>query len=550
MHPVELGVFTNEESSRFIKQELKIEENNNLYGKGIEELAEKLQGLPLALQQAVAYIKQQRILDSSFGIKDYLEKYDKSYKEAERLLSYDLHKNNNDPYMKTVMTTWKVTLDKIASDTKYGKEAIRILSVMAYLVPDNIQNSMFSRLVEENKVAGPINLLRNYSMINQGSKSDLSNIHRLVQEVLRIDLKSKRKEEKTLEDAFSILDKKYNTRSGQQYNISNKDYKTMSAVLICMHASGYDSLHKRIEQLFESLVKKEKEQTRVIKEEKEIINNGELFPRYAVQEKNVVLVNLILNSMKNEWDNDYIQDLLTRFVDDDDVQKSEIIKFLISRIENIDRINVMSVIDNSNCMEVVKALAKLGKFNKEQKFQYLVEAIENANLDVVKFILEDEPSLVNEKLKENCFAYNDNNGYAYFVEEGSDILELARKVRGSLQKYKNIEKIIELIEEAKGKIRDLDRKEMDINHEKQSLTLGSELQSKMVGDTSDDEEELLDLDFEMIDTDDEQPPILEYCGDPIESLENNLNDAMEESPGSIVHGPSVTYSGQIHSRRY
>lgn len=54
----------------------------------------------------------------------------------------------------------------------------------------------------------------------------------------------------------------------------------------------------------------------------------------------------------------------------------------------------------------------------------------------------------------------------------------------------------------------------------------------------------------MIDTDNEQPPILEYCGDPIESLENNLNDAMEKSPGSIVHGPSVTYSGQISPRRY
>ncbi|MDX5462109.1 MAG: hypothetical protein O7157_00855 [Wolbachia endosymbiont of Tetragnatha montana] len=77
-----------------------------------------------------------------------------------------------------------------------------------------------------------------------------------------------------------------------------------------------------------------------------------------------------------------------------------------------------------------------------------------------------------------------------------------------------------------------------------------------IGSDTDSIDELLDLDepiskgFEVIDTDDEQPPILEYYVDPIESLENNLNDAMEESPGSIVHSPSVTFPGQIHSRRY
>lgn len=253
-----------------------------VYDKDIKELNEKLQGLPLALQQAVTYIKHQQNVKPNFGIKDYLEKYNKSYKEAEKLLSCNLH---NDPYMKTVMTTWKITLDKIEKE-EAGKEAIRTLNVMAYLVPDNVPTNIFSELVGDQKLIDAINLLRSYSMINQGSKADLSNIHRLVQEVIRIDLKSKWKEEEALNDAFNVLNKTYNTRTDQQYDINNKDYKTMSAVLVCMHASNHDSLHERIVQLFESLINKEKERTRVSKEENDVIKNGKLFLKYAAQENN------------------------------------------------------------------------------------------------------------------------------------------------------------------------------------------------------------------------------------------------------------------------
>ncbi len=514
VHPVELGVFTPKESIGFIKKELKIDND-----KEAEKLHNKLQGLPLALQQAFAYIKQQRTLNSNFGIQDYLEKYDKSYEETERLLDLNLNECNNDPYMKTVMTTWKVTLDKIANNTECGNEAIRILSVIAYLVPDNIQNSMFSRLVEENKVAGPINLLRNYSMINQGSKADLSNIHRLVQEVIRIDLKSKREEEIVLSNAFDVLNKRHNTRSNSELSISNEDYKTMSAILVCMHASNHDSLHERIVQLFKSLINKEKEQTRAIKEGKKIINNGESFLRYAVQENNVELVNLILKDVQNRWDNSYTQNLFIEFVNNDDAKKSEIIKFLISHIKDIDRIDV---IDNSNCMKVIEVLAKLRKFNREQKFKYLVKAIEYANLDVVRFILGNEPNLVKEKLKDDCSAEDNDGRRLYFVEKGSSISKLAREVGDSSQKCNNIKKIIKLIEE---KIRDLDRKEMDVHHEKQPLTLGSELQSKTVGDTSDDGWELMDI------------------------PEYTVVNSGDSTPKNTLHTPSVTCGGQIHSRR-
>lgn len=542
VHPVQLGVFTPKESKEFIKKELKIDDDEEA-----EKLHNKLQGLPLALQQAIAYIQQQWNVDSKFGIKDYLKEYDK---EAEKLLDYDLHEKNNDPYVKTVMTAWKVTLDKIEKDTTCGKEAIRILNVMAYLVPDNISNAILSKLsnIDTSKAASAINLLKNYSMINQGSKSDLSNIHRLVQEVIRIGLKSKQKEETVLSDAFDVLNKKYNTRSSNQLSINDKDYKTISAVLVCIHASQHNSLHERILELFKSLVAEEKEQSLIVMDTEEIVKNSNFFIKYAVQGNNVELVSLILSSMENEWSSRDVQDLLIDCVNDDYAQKSEVTKFLISRIENINRIDVIS---KSNCMKVVKALAELEKFNRELKFQYLVQAIEESNFDVVNFVLESEPSLVKEKLKEDCYVIDENNEEVYFAKKGDFISKLAYKVETYSEDYlrkvkqntpnqevskflekecKNVKKIFQLVrqvEEAEKKTRNV----LPLSNENNSIRYpGSDIKDEMESDT----ESLLSVGSE---------------DSNLEDFEV-INYTIKESPRSTVHSLSVIHSGQMYSQRY
>ncbi len=66
---------------------------------------------------------------------------------------------------------------------------------------------------------------------------------------------------------------------------------------------------------------------------------------------------------------------------------------------------------------------------------------------------------------------------------------------------------------------------MDVHHEKQPLTLGSELQSKTVGDTSDDGWELMDI------------------------PEYTVVNSGDSTPKNTLHTPSVTCGGQIHSRR-
>ncbi len=221
----------------------------------IIELNSTLHGLPLALQQAqaIAYIKKQKNINQKFGVKDYLEEYKRHYKATEGLLGFNLNRYNNDPYVKTVMTTWQVTLDKIKKDERSGNEASRILNIMAYLQPDNIPGSKLGLVIDGEKLAGAIDLLRNYSMISQGNKSDLSNIHRLVQEVTRIGLRNQGVEEQVLSDVLKILK---NEIGHIKSNAKNPNIK--HALLICIRASRYPNLHQAIENLFpDSSMKKD-----------------------------------------------------------------------------------------------------------------------------------------------------------------------------------------------------------------------------------------------------------------------------------------------------
>ena len=63
-----LNVFSEKETEELIKKSLDLQENQN---KKIQELNELLQGLPLALQQALAYIKLRRNFKKSIKRRNF-----------------------------------------------------------------------------------------------------------------------------------------------------------------------------------------------------------------------------------------------------------------------------------------------------------------------------------------------------------------------------------------------------------------------------------------------------------------------------------------------
>ncbi|CAL8068897.1 unnamed protein product [Orchesella dallaii] len=189
----------------------------------VVQLVKALQCYPLALCQAISYIKQQNVFQN-YSIAEYLEEY-KS--RSEILLNCEIRPAAVCTYTKTTLTTWKLTTELILANKECGKKAMRMLNMVSYFQPDKIpiklllsdntgtaekqtaaeENSTISsnetHPAEKNKKA--LQLLEKYSMVNIQPKEQTISIHRLVQEVTRIELRRNEQEEATLKHALQLL---------------------------------------------------------------------------------------------------------------------------------------------------------------------------------------------------------------------------------------------------------------------------------------------------------------------------------------------------------
>lgn len=133
-------------------------------------LAEDLGHLPLALEQAGAYIAQTRT-----PIADYRELL-----RDDPADTFDTPPLGADPD-RTVARIWKVTVDAIARNDSL---AVRALHTVAWYAPEDIPRDLLAGLAEKPaRVARALALLAAYSMINLSTQS--VSVHRLVQAVSR-----------------------------------------------------------------------------------------------------------------------------------------------------------------------------------------------------------------------------------------------------------------------------------------------------------------------------------------------------------------------------
>lgn len=234
-----LGEFKEIEALEFVKKALNIQDN--LQNKEIEELIEELQHFPLALGQAVAYIRNKnRELSPrrKFVISDYLKEYrqeaEKLFKEIEKLLENEKKESESAVrYTKTVLTTWNITRNRIANNTEHGKQAIDVLNIMAYLAPDNINiEEIFTKPIADNeqRLWDAVKLLDRYSMINLREK--IVNIHRLVQKVTRLKLREEKREEEVLRRALELINSSDVTQDNTIHVTSIWEYASKHGNLI------------------------------------------------------------------------------------------------------------------------------------------------------------------------------------------------------------------------------------------------------------------------------------------------------------------------------
>ncbi|XP_068689388.1 uncharacterized protein [Montipora foliosa] len=193
---IELKCLTEDEGIQFLKMRS---------GKADDEeearnLVRELGGLPLALDQAGAYIRCLRL-----PMKEYVKKYGK---QKLLLLKKQKARNlveNTSPERLAVHTTWLLNFDHItcmSEEMEIGKAPSLVMQVCAFFGPDDIPYEVIN--VEISKEdhstfdgsscdqAEIVSLLTKFSLFQRYATNSFS-VHRLVQEVIRFQLEKETK---------------------------------------------------------------------------------------------------------------------------------------------------------------------------------------------------------------------------------------------------------------------------------------------------------------------------------------------------------------------
>ena len=206
----------------------------------IRELASELGGLPLAPDQAGAYIRY-----LSCSIKDYVEQYrDHKGELLKKMKSQEPHLCTSRDRL-AVHTTWLMNFEHITNSDWYEKElrlaATLVMEISAYLGPDDIPNEVINEGLPQVDCPSLVDVLRSpfgrtevmslltkLSLFQQFGTNSYC-VHRLVQEVIRNWMDEKRNE-----DAFNkeFFTKEFSFVSATRF-LHHAFVNTRSPVEVC-----------------------------------------------------------------------------------------------------------------------------------------------------------------------------------------------------------------------------------------------------------------------------------------------------------------------------
>jgi len=168
-----VDVFSRVESIEFLRSRTAQED-------GADALGDALGDLPLALEQAGAYVNE-----TGISLSDYLNRFQERHKEI-------LERGKPTSYPDTVATTWKISFQQVQEESGAGAD---LLNLSAFLAPDNIPKPLMvggaqhlsehlaSAVADELKFDDAVAALKRYSLVTVADAS--LSVHRLVQAVTR-----------------------------------------------------------------------------------------------------------------------------------------------------------------------------------------------------------------------------------------------------------------------------------------------------------------------------------------------------------------------------
>ena len=207
---IDLKCLTEEEGIQFLR--LRTGRTDEGEDNDLRQLIRELGGLPLALDQAGAYIRNVKQ-----SIKEYVKKYKK---QKVRLLKKKKARNfveNTSSERLAVHTTWMlnfVHISRISVEMELGEAPTLFMQVSAFYGPDDIPYELINEglleegsFVEDNGMwdeAEIVSLLTKFSLF-QRYGTDSFSVHRLVQEVIRSELEKEQTQFNVLSRAVRVL---------------------------------------------------------------------------------------------------------------------------------------------------------------------------------------------------------------------------------------------------------------------------------------------------------------------------------------------------------
>lgn len=174
VQPLDIQLFSNEESIEFLQKRTGLSDET-----GATYLAKELGCLPLALEQAAAYIVETPGMTFQEYLKIFRERHHQLWAKEKPPVNYPA----------TVATTWSLSIDRI---NKENTDSADLLKLCAFFAPEDIPASILKKLIDDDlRFAEMVKILKNYSLIDVTSEK--ISIHRLVQLVTRDHLNIKEK---------------------------------------------------------------------------------------------------------------------------------------------------------------------------------------------------------------------------------------------------------------------------------------------------------------------------------------------------------------------
>jgi NB-ARC domain len=192
----------------------------------VEELAKTLDFLPLAIKQAIAYIRYFKPMTS---IGEYLIKFKT---DEERLLQREFSDaaRDSDDLTNAVVITWLLNFDQIST---LGNATTEVISCLAVLDREAIPTFLLMEMLGEQDLVEDIGFLFQYSFMVEAASpieapsEKIWSVHRLVHRTMQIWLRDRQQQEQWKGKALALL--------GDAFNLAMKSGIWWKARLLLPH---------------------------------------------------------------------------------------------------------------------------------------------------------------------------------------------------------------------------------------------------------------------------------------------------------------------------